>query len=63
MVTTDAGGRLDHQAGLEGADVDERATGQAALVGGDRRARVVGTTPAPIAGLPGSKAIVWVGPP
>ena len=53
------GSRLDDQAGLEGADVDQGATSQAALVGRDAAHRV----PLPIAGLPGKRAIVWVGPP
>ena len=54
-------GRVDDQGiGLEGADVGPgRVEREAALVGGeagDGRAR-------PMAGLPGSRAMVWVGPP
>ena len=45
---------------LEGADVDGRVERLAALVGGDRPWTAV---PAPMAGLPGKRAMVWVGPP
>ena len=35
------------------------SSGEAALIGGD----AADGTPVPMAGLPGSKAMVWVGPP
>ena len=49
----------DEALALEGADVDVAGPGLAPLVGGRGAAAV----PPPIAGLPGSRAMVAVGPP
>ena len=54
----------DQRIGLEGADVDggrQRIRPRWSVVGIVRP--VIELLPAPMAGLPGSKAMVWVGPP